>query len=212
MNLREPLWGLTSEVEAAVLRVLARADAGFSGRQVHALAGVGSTSSVHRALTHFVEVGVVTAEPRPPAIIYRANREHVLWPVLELGLSARARVFDSIRNFCEQNVPAEIPEQFQLTVLVYGSVARRESELGSDIDLFVAYPDDFDPDARADFSYRLAEHTQRITGNAAQVHSIDRGELAHRLAENDPLIANVLADGILLHGPQIVPAAKAHVA
>lgn len=42
MNLSEPLDGLTTAVEAAVLRVLARADTGFSGRRIHALASVGS--------------------------------------------------------------------------------------------------------------------------------------------------------------------------
>ena len=41
-ELSEPLDGLTTAVEAAVLRVLARADTGFSGRRIHALASVGS--------------------------------------------------------------------------------------------------------------------------------------------------------------------------
>ena len=208
MNLSEPLDGLTTAVEAAVLRVLARSDAGFSGRQVHSMAGVGSTSSVHRALGSLVRVGLVTSEARPPAIIYRMNREHVLWPAVESGLAARTRVFDSIRHFCEHDLPAELG----LTVVVYGSVARRESTLESDVDLFVVFPDGIDEDGRADVSYQLASHVHRVTGNEAQVYSIDRGELAQRLAENDPLVANVLADGILLHGPQIVPPAKARVA
>ena len=208
MNLSEPLDGLTTAVEAAVLRVLARSDAGFSGRQVHSMAGVGSTSSVHRALGSLVRVGLVTSEARPPAIIYRMNREHVLWPAVESGLAARTRVFDSIRHFCEHDLPAELG----LTVVVYGSVARRESTLESDVDLFVVFPDGIDEDARADVSYQLASHVHRVTGNEAQVYSVDRRELAQRLAENDPLAGNVLADGILLHGPQIVPAAKARVA
>src|SRR5690606_7445771 len=100
MNLSEPLDGLTSPVEAAVLRVLSRADAGFSGRQIHALAGIGSTSSVHRAVTNLARVGLVTSESRPPAIIYRPNRQHVLWPVVELALDARSRALSGIREFC----------------------------------------------------------------------------------------------------------------
>ncbi|QAY59271.1 nucleotidyltransferase domain-containing protein [Microbacterium protaetiae] len=199
MNLSEPLDGLTSMVEAAVLRVLARADAGFSGRQVHTLAGVGSTSSVHRALGHLVRVGIVTAESRPPAIIYRANREHALWPVIESGLGARARVFDGIRHFCEH----DLPEDLDLTVVVYGSVARRESTLESDVDLFVVYPDGIDDDARAEFSYMLASHVQRATGNETQVYSVERAEAVQRLSEDDPLVANVVEDGILVFGPPL---------
>lgn len=199
MNLSEPLEGLTSLVEAAVLRVLARADTGFSGRQVHALAGVGSTSSVHRALTGFVGVGLVTAEPHPPAIMYRINRDHVLWPVIEAALAARARVFEGIATFCEE----ELPEELGLTVIVYGSVARRESTLKSDVDILVAYPDGIDPEARADFDYQLGAHVGRITGNEAQIFSLEREDLRQRMAVGDVFIGNVLADGILIHGAPI---------
>lgn len=203
MNVSEPLDGLTSAVGAAVLRVLARTDAGFSGRQVHVLAGVGSTSSVHRALTALVRVGLVTAESRPPSIIYRINREHALWPSVDSALGARARIFESIRRFCTE----ELPEELGLTVVVYGSVARRESSLDSDLDLFAVYPDGIDDDARADFNYQIARYVEKITGNEAQVFSIERTELAHRIDENDPLIMNVLVDGILVFGPPLRSAA-----
>lgn len=205
MNLSEPLDGLTTAVEAAVLRVLARADAGFSGRQVHALAGIGSTSSVHRALTGLVRVGVVSAEPRPPSIIYRANREHVLWPVIELGLEARSRAFDSIRGFFDDNVPEEVPVEWHVSAVLYGSVARRDSNIDSDVDLLVVFPDGFNEDARADFTYRLAAHVERVTGNEAQVLSVDRSELAQRIAEGDPLVLNALADGIHIFGEPLRP-------
>lgn len=78
--------------------------------------------------------------------------------------------------------------------------------LDSDVDLFVVYPDGIDPEARADFSYQIATHVQRVTGNEAQVFSLERAELAQRIAKNDPLVANVLADGILVHGPALRPA------
>lgn len=206
MNLSEPLDGLATPVEAAVLRVLARTDSGFSGRQVHALAGTGSTSSVHRALTNLVRVGVVEAEARPPAIIYRANHEHVLWPVIEMGLAARSHVIASIRDFCE-HTPDEVPDVRDVSVAVYGSVARRESTLDSDVDLLVLYPRGFDADGRAAFDYHLAEHVRRITGNEAQVFSVERPEFDQRLTERDPFIANVVADSIHVCGPALPTAA-----
>jgi predicted nucleotidyltransferase len=202
MNLSEPLDGLTSHVEAAVLRVLARSDSGFSGRQVHALAGTGSTSSVHRALTSLVRVGVVEAEARPPAIIYRANREHVLWPVVEMGLGARSRFIDSIRDFCE-HTPDEVPDVRDVSVVLYGSVARRDSTMDSDIDLLVLYPGGFDADGRAAFDYHLADHVSRITGNQAQIVSLERPEFDQRQAEHDRFITNVLYHSILISGPAL---------
>jgi predicted nucleotidyltransferase len=199
MNLSEPLEGLTTLVEAAVLRVLARSDAGFSGRQVHALAGIGSTSSVHRALVGFVELGLVSSEPHPPAIIYRVNRAHVLWPVVEAALAARSRAFEAIATFCEE----DLPDDPELTVIVYGSVARRESTLESDVDILVVYPDGIDPDARADFDYQLGANVRRITGNEAQIFSLEREDFVRRKADGDPFIGNVLTDGILVHGSPI---------
>ena len=199
MNLSEPLAGIASEVEAAALRVLARTDAGFSGRQVHQLAGVGSTSSVHRALTSLVRVGIVAAERRPPSIIYRINREHVLWPVVESGVAARARVFESLDRFCSE----ELPDELELTVVVYGSVARRESTLDSDIDLFIVYPDGLDPDVQAEYSYQVAQHAERITGNEAQVFAVNRSEFVRLERRNDALVANVIVDGLLVHGPPL---------
>lgn len=196
MNLSEPLDGLTTRVEAAVLRVLGRADTAFSGRQLHMLAGVGAISSVHRALSRLVQLGLVGAESVPPAIMYRINRDHALWPAIELALSARSRVFDEIRRFCEH----DLPDELGLTVVVYGSVARRESSLESDIDLFVVYPDGIDADARADISYRLAGHVERLTGNEAQIFSIERADLIERVSEDDPLVMNVIAEGITVFG------------
>ena len=60
-------------------------------------------------------------------------------------------------------------------------MARRESTLDSDLDLFLVYPDSFDEDARADFSYRIANHAEQVTGNEAQVYSVERTELEERL-------------------------------
>ena len=201
MNLSEPLEGLTSGVGAAVLRVLSRTDLGFSGRQVHGLANLGSTSSVHRALAGFVHLGLVSAEARPPSIVYRINREHALWPVIELGLAARSRVFDGIRRFCTE----DLPQNLDLTVVVYGSVARRESTVDSDIDLFVVYPEGTDEDAASDFSYQLTQQVERLTGNEAQIVSMDRTYFSRLVSEGDPLVGNVLAEGILLHGRSLTP-------
>jgi predicted nucleotidyltransferase len=199
MNLSEPLEGLTSLVAAAVLRALARSDEGFSGRQVHRLVGVGSTSSVHRSLTSLVETGLVLAEVRSPAIVYRPNRSHVLWPAVESALAARDRVFESIRGFCAAKVPDDVP----LSVILYGSVARRDSTSDSDIDLLLVYPDGTYGEWLAGFAYELARYAERITGNAVQTVSIAHREVIDRRREGDAFIQNVYRDALTLAGPEL---------
>lgn len=201
VNLSEPLEGLTSKVAAAALRVLNRTDAGMSGRQVQKVAGVGSTSSVHRALSDLVAVGLVSVEPRPPSLIYRPNRAHVLWKAIEEALQARDRAIESIRLFFIDEVLDHASEDGRVTATLYGSTARRDSTRESDIDVLVVFPNDFDPDERADLALRLAERIENLTGNPAQVNSMDRRGFLRRQSDGDPFLANVARDGIHLFGP-----------
>lgn len=202
MNLSEPLEGLMPPVEAAVLRVLNRTDAGMSGRQVHAVAGVGSTSGVHRALTRLARTGLVRVESRPPALIYRPNRAHVLWTAVERGLNARNDAIDKIRLFFVDEIPEEVPADSRVTATLYGSVARRTSTSESDVDVLVVFPDRFDVDARAELLLALAERIEELTGNAAQINAMDRSEFLAGTADGDVFLANVLRDGVPLFGPQ----------
>lgn len=201
MNLTEPLEGLLPPIEAAALRALSRTDAGLSGRQVHAVTGVGSTSGAHRALTRLARIGLVSVESRPPALIYRPNRRHVLWSVVEEALQARDRVIDEVRRFFADELPAEVPADLRVTAILYGSVARRESTSESDVDVLVVFPEGFGSDARADLILRLAERIEELTGNAAQVNAMDRSEYRRRDADGDPFLVNVRRDGIHLFGP-----------
>ena len=201
MNLSEPLEGLTSRIEAAALRVLSRTDAGLSGRQVQKVANVGSPSSMNKALTNLAAVGLITVESRPPALIYRPNRKHVLWPAVDDALKARDRAIDRIRLFFVDAVPDETPDEWRVTATLYGSTARKDSTADSDVDVLVVFPDGFDEDARADFSLALAERIEELTGNEAQVNTMDRRGFLRAQADGDALLANIRRDGVHLFGP-----------
>lgn len=201
MNLTEPLEGLLPPMEAAALRVLSRTDAGLSGRQVQAVAGVGSTSGAHRALTRLARTGLVSVESRPPALVYRPNRRHVLWSAIEEALRARDRAIEQIRLFLVDEVPEEVPADLRPTATLYGSVARRDSTTESDVDVLIVFPEHVDPDARANIVLGLAERIEELTGNAAQINAMGRGEYRRRDADGDPFLVNVQRDGIPLFGP-----------
>ncbi|MCY1715735.1 nucleotidyltransferase domain-containing protein [Microbacterium sp. SL62] len=202
MNLSEPLESLVGPVPAAVLRVLSRTDAGLSGRQVHAVAHAGSASGVNRTLGALARVGLVSVESRPPSLIYRPNRTHVLWAAVESALGARDRALDGIRLFLAEDAPDEVPAEWRVTAILYGSVARRTSTEDSDVDVLLVFPDGYDDDSRARLILGLAERIEELTGSAAQVNPMDRGEFARREMDGDDFLANVLRDGIYLCGPR----------
>ncbi|MCM3503098.1 nucleotidyltransferase domain-containing protein [Microbacterium sp. P26] len=89
-----------------------------------------------------------------------------------------------------------------MTAILYGSVARRTSTADSDVDVLLVFPNEFDHDSRADLILRFAERIEELTGSAAQVNPMDRGEFARREADGDAFLANVLKDGIHLFGPE----------
>jgi predicted nucleotidyltransferase len=121
---------------------------------------------------------------------------------VESALGARDRALDGIRLFLAEDAPDEVPAEWRVTAILYGSVARRTSTEDSDVDVLLVFPDGYDDDSRARLIQGLAERIEELTGSAAQVNPMDRGEFARREMDGDDFLANVLRDGIYLCGPR----------
>ena len=80
MDLGRPLTVVTPTVDADVLVVLASADAEFTGRRVHQVAGCHSEKGVRNCLHRLVEQGIVTARRAGKADLYALNRHHLAAP------------------------------------------------------------------------------------------------------------------------------------
>lgn len=92
MDFEHPFRAVAPTLDGDVLTVLARADEGFSGRQIHRLLGQGSEQGIRKAAERLVEQGVVLRSQVGRANVYRLNRKHVAAPHIE-GLAAlRAEV------------------------------------------------------------------------------------------------------------------------
>lgn len=195
MNLARPLEVVTPTVDADVLRVLAGADASFTGRQVHQIAGRHSERGVRNALHRLVEQGVVTRERVGAADRYALNREHLAAPHIEALANLRSDLI--ARMYAELDVWDAPPEY----AAMFGSAARGDMRADSDIDLFVVRPT---PVASDDDRWRaqidtLARHVTAWTGNDARVLELSADEVRRRT--NAAIIREVAKDGITLHGP-----------
>ncbi|MFE6966711.1 nucleotidyltransferase domain-containing protein [Agromyces sp. NPDC057679] len=195
MDLSSPLATLTSPVEAGILKVLARADTEFSGRQVHRLSGVGSAPGVWKALQRLSESGLVHARQRPSETLYSLNREHLLFPAIEAALAAEQTLFDRMRTFTEEHAPEGT------SVSVFGSVSRREAGPGSDVDLVVTFPDDVDEDTASQFRDDLAVAIERWTGNAASIIALPETDAKTQLGSHEPIFVSMKRDAVYLVGP-----------
>jgi predicted nucleotidyltransferase len=184
-----------SAPELQVLRALIRGGPAISGRAVARIAGL-PTTTARRALAHLAESGLVLTEHVPPAIVYRANRDHLAMPALlsltELDDQLRTRLAEQIAGWQVR------PE----ALVVFGSIARGEASSGSDVDLLAIRPEGVDPDHRL-WQEQLADLADRVgrwTGRPASVIEMNRGEARQGMADGEAFLLEADRDGWLIAG------------
>ena len=135
MDLANPVQSVIPSVQGAVLSVLARTDEPLSGRRVAELTRPRfAQTRVNAVLQKLADSGIVLRESRPPANLYRLNKKHVATDGILMLADMWATVLSRIRaELASWSVPPE-------AAWLFGSAARREARVESDIDIFVVVP------------------------------------------------------------------------
>ena len=200
MDLGNPLRSLLGRNAADALRVINRVDAPLVGSSIARLAGLPGSSGA-RALQALEEIGLVDAEQVGRSRRYTANRDHLLWPAVERALEALSAL--------EQLIVERANAEADVSLLLYGSVARDDADAASDVDLLLVHDDGAEP-SRID---RLVDDLQQITvrasGNSAQIYVISRGDLRRAVDDAEPIVASLRRDARLLSGDPIDLEARA---
>lgn len=194
MDLESPLRTISSPVEAETLRVLAGADTEFSASQVHRLIESASAYGVRKALARLTETGLVLPSVHASSTFWRGNRDHVLWPAIELAINARRELLSRLRG--------RLADRNELAAYLYGSFARRVATPESDIDIIIVYPDDVTHDTIVDFAHDLSQQILRWTGNEGQIYNGTRSWLREAIANVDPVVMSIRQDAVTLVGPE----------
>ena len=195
MDLESPLRTIAPPVEAETLRVLAGADTEFSASQVHRLVDSASAYGVRKALARLTDAGLVLSATHGGSTLWRGNRQHVLWPAIELAVDARRELLDRIRGqFAEHN---------ELAAYLYGSFARRSTTPDSDVDILIVYPDDVTHDAIVDFAHGLSDQIVAWTGNYGHIYNASRTWLRDSIDGADPVVMSIRRDAVTLVGPDL---------
>lgn len=193
MDFGHPLRVVTPTLDGEVLRVLAGADAEFTGRAVHQLIGQGSENGVRRALARLVSEGVVDSRQAGRATLHRLNRDHVASSWIEGLTGLRAQLLERLRS--EIGSWAVQP----VAAAVFGSVARGEAGPASDLDIVLVRPSSADDDAWDAQVRALAEKATRWTGNDARPLEVDEADLGTD-AMDESVIKDILDHGIEVGG------------
>lgn len=194
MDLAAPYADLLTGLEGPVLEVLAGTTRPLTGRQVQRLVRRGGVPGVAATLSRLVESGLVLAEPAGRAMLYRANRDHLAWPVVEAAVGLRLallrRISDDISGW----------QVRPLRAILFGSAARRDGGPDSDIDILLVRDVDLSDEWMAQVD-GLADRIKGWTGNEVQVIDVESRTWEQMVDESDPLVASVDAEGIDLLSP-----------
>lgn len=193
MDFVRPVEGIVPGAQGRVLGVLLETTAELNLRTIAQLAGV-SQAQASRVLPGLVALGVVERREVPPASLFRLVPEHVAArALLEIARSTDF-VLEEIGRLA-----GALPHP-PVSVIVFGSFARREAEIDSDIDLVVVAPTEVDDDAWAGSIESWRRDVRRLTGNPVQVLEVSGEEAASKLADCRQLWASICRDGRVVHG------------
>lgn len=184
--------------QGRVLAVLAETTAELNLRTVAQLAGV-SQAQASRVLPGLVELGVVERREVPPSSLFRLVPEHVA----SRALLALARSGDLVLEKIGR-LAAALPSP-PVSVIVFGSFARREAEVGSDIDLLVVRPitEAEDDAVWASSLETWRSDVRRLTGNRVEVLEVSTDEAAKKVLGHSQLWSDIRRDGRVVHGLDI---------
>ena len=195
MDFVHPVEAVIPGTQGRVLAVLAETTAELNLRTVARLADV-SPAQASRVLPVLVELGLVERREVPPSSLFRLNRQNVAAQVVvELARShdmALQRIGSAANDL-------PVPP---VSVIVFGSFARREADRHSDIDAVMVRPDDIsaEDDLWVAGVEQWREAARAITGNAVEVIETDRAEVAEKLSNKLALWGDIARDGVVVQG------------
>ena len=181
-----PFGGLIPLAQGAVLATLLRTSTPLTGRQVHALVSDDySLWSVQEALKKLTQLGLVNSRTVGRAGVHTVNEDHVAVAPLRALVDPIAALTATLRESIDDDV--EI-------VILFGSVARGEAKISSDIDLAVIAADGWRgrPDLQDAVRIRL--------GNNCDVLVFTHEEFTLLTRSREPVVRAILTDGIALIG------------
>lgn len=195
MDFVRPIEAIVPGAQGRVLSVLAETTGQLNLRTIAELAGV-SQAQASRLLPRLVELGVVERSEVPPSSLFRLVREHVA----SQALLALARSTDTVME--EIGRLAAALSHPPVSVIAFGSFARKEADADSDIDLVVIRPSDIaeDDDAWVECIESLRHGVRRLTGNPVDVLEIGADEAVTRASSRSQVWVDIRREGRVVFG------------
>lgn len=197
MDVSRPYTAVCPTLDGDVLRVLAGTDLGLTGREVATMAGrsqKGVLDSLHRLTAH----GLVTRVSLNRAYLFTLNRHHLAADAVELLMAMRGKLFERIE---------EVVYDWDIAAVhasVFGSTARGDGNLDSDIDMLIVHPAGASGSGRWEAQVdKLRDQLEAWTGNRANIVERSEAQVADLVREKRPIVDELRTDAIVVAGLRI---------
>ncbi len=186
MYFGQPFGGVLPGARGGVLAVLLRTEEPLTGRRIHDMVkDEHSLWSVQEALKALSALGLVESRTVGRAGVHVINEAHVSIAPLRALVDPMASLRAAVVEVVGSDVDA---------VLLFGSIARGEATEASDVDLAVI--------AAAGWEARieLEDVVRARLGNECDVLVFTPAEFAEGAVAGEPVVADILRDGLALVG------------
>lgn len=206
MDFIRPIEAIVPGAQGRVLAVLVETTAELNLRTIAQLAGI-SQAQTSRLLPELVDLGVVERREVPPASLFRLVPEHIA----SRTLLSLARSADGVLD--EMARMARALPRPPVSVIVFGSFARREADARSDIDIVVVRPSGIDgDDDEWDTSLEAWRGAvRRLTGNPVEILEVSAADAARKLRGRSQVWADIRRDGHVVAGLSIAELREARI-
>jgi predicted nucleotidyltransferase len=141
-------------------------------------------------------LGIVERRDVPPAALFRVVPEHVaVRAMMELSRARDVVVGELGRLAAMLSAPP-------VSVIVFGSLARGDAGVESDIDVVVVRPAAVGEESEA-WRREIEGWRQkvgRLSGNAVEIVEVGEGEIGRLLRSRRPMWRDVMRDGVVVYG------------
>jgi predicted nucleotidyltransferase len=195
MDVSRPYTAVCPTLDGDVLRVLVGTSLGLTGREVAVMTGrrshKGVLDSLHRLTAH----GLVKRVPLNRAYLFTLNRDHIAAEAVVLLMALRGKLFGLIETGIGDW------EISPVHASVFGSTARGDGGLDSDIDMLIVRPPGMSGDERWEAQVDvLRDQIEAWTGNLANIVDRSEEQLAQLVRQQRPIVAEIRSDAILVAG------------
>jgi predicted nucleotidyltransferase len=200
MDLSSPARTVIPTLDAEVLMALVGITMPVTGRQIARLLEAKSHRGVSLVLERLRQQGIVDVVEAGSSNLYSLNRDHVAASAVEALMDLRGKLFQRIRDAISNWEVAPI------SVAVFGSAARGDGGISSDIDLLIIRPESkFAEEPVWDQQLSdLSFWVHRWSGNRASLIQATPSEIAGMIERGEAIAESLRNDGRYLVGPNIL--------